>query len=385
MSRTADVVIVGGGLIGCSLGAELAARGRSVVVVERGEPGGEASGAAAGMLSPQADAVEPSPFFDLALESRELYPDWARQALEETGIDIGYRRTGLLRVLSAGSAEEGAARASARWQTARGLRVGENACGNLTPEIARRLGPARRLGTCLFYPDEGVVDPRRATRAAWRLAERRGACVETGTSVRRFVIAEGHCGGVETDAGAIASGAVVDAAGAWAAFDTNLPVPIPVVPVRGQIVELRLEGPPLPTVLSSEEVYLVPREDGGVLVGSTLEHAGYRKAVTVDAVRRLLDAAADLCPEVTSAQFVTAWAGLRPATPDGWPILGETGIAGLFLAAGHFRNGILLAPATARHMADVLEGRAHPGLAPFSIERFSSSPLRGTTGFSARI
>jgi len=106
VTRTADVVIVGGGLIGCSLAAELASREQSVVVVERAEPGGEASGAAAGMLSPQADAAEPSPFFDLALESRDLYPDWSRQVLEETGVDIGYRRTGLLRILPPGPAEE---------------------------------------------------------------------------------------------------------------------------------------------------------------------------------------------------------------------------------------------------------------------------------------
>jgi glycine oxidase len=373
MSRSADVVVVGGGLIGCSLAAELARRGQSTVVFERAEPGGEASGAAAGMLSPQADAAEPSPFFDLALESRGLYPDWARRAGEETGVDVGHRRTGLIRVLPADASPEGdAARASAGWQRARGLRVEELACEELPREIAERLDPlARRV---LFYPDEAVVDPRRATRAAWLLAERSGARVETGTSVRRFTIERGACRGVETDAGPISSRAVVDAAGAWAAFDGSLPVAVPVVPVRGQIVEIRLSGRPLQTVLSSEEVYLVPREDGTALVGSTLEHVGFRKEVTAGAIRQLLDAAARLCPEVTSARFVTAWAGLRPGTPDGWPLLGESGVEGLYLAAGHFRNGILLAPATARHMADLLTGRPAPELSPFSVDRFAGFP-----------
>ncbi len=371
MSRSADVVVVGGGLIGCSLGAELAGRGLSTVVIERAEPGSEASGAAAGMLSPQADAAEPSPFFDLALESRELYPDWAKRAFEETGVDVGYRRTGLVRVLPTASAgEEDAARASARWQRARGLRVEELACEELPEAIALRLAPEVR--GVLFYPDEAVVDPRRATRAAWLLAERAGARVETGTSVRRFAIEREACRGVETDSGPILSRATVDAAGAWAAFDGNLPVPV--VPVRGQIVEIRLGGHPLQTVVSSEEVYIVPREDGAALIGSTFEHVGYRKEVTAGAVRRLLDGAARLCPEVTSARFVTAWAGLRPGTPDGWPLLGESGIEGLYLAAGHFRSGILLAPATARHMADLLTGRPAPKLSPFSVDRFAGLP-----------
>ena len=376
MTRTADVVIVGGGLIGCTLAAELAGRRVSVIVVDRAEPGSEASGAAAGMLSPQADAAEPSPLFDLALESRELLPEWSRQALEETGIDIGFRRIGILRVSRSGV--EPSEPNSTGWQRARGLRAEERPCHSLPSTVASRLAPG--VEAEVFFPDEAVVDPRRASRAAWLLAESRGARVETGNSVRRFTIERGACRGVETDAGAIAGGAIVDAAGAWAAFDGNLPVTLPVGPVRGQIVEVRLSGRPLETVLSSEEVYLVPREDGGVLVGSTLEHVGFRKEVTAGAVRQLLDAAARLCPEVSAARFVTAWAGLRPGTPDGWPILGESGVAGLFFATGHFRSGILLAPATARRMADLLTasptGRSEAGLSAFSIDRFAGLPSR---------
>ncbi len=375
MTRSADAVIVGGGLIGCSLAAELAERGLSVTVVERSEPGSEASGAAAGMLSPQADAGESSPLFDLAIESRELYPDWARRALEETRIDIGFRRIGILRVSREENAPEGV---SVEWQRARGLRAEERPCESLPSTVAARLAPGVR--SSVYFPDEAVVDPRRATRAAWLLAERRGARVETGISVRRFTIDRGACRGVETDAGAIASGFVVDAAGAWAAFDGNLPVALPVGPVRGQIVEVRLSGRPLETVLSSEEAYLVPREDGGVLIGSTIEHVGFRKEVTAGAVRQLLDAAARLCPDISSARFVTAWAGLRPGTPDGWPILGESGVDGLFFATGHFRSGILLAPATARRLADRLTGpvSGHPGagLSAFSIDRFAGLPSR---------
>lgn len=370
MSRGADAIVVGGGLIGCALAAELARRGLEVVVVERGEPGGEASGAAAGMLSPQAEAAEPSPFFDLALESRELYPGWSQLLLEEVGLDVGYRRTGLLRVVPEGG--EAAVRLSGAWQRARGLRAEELSREAVDAPLESRLSAGAR--SFVFYPDEAVVDPRRLSRAAWLLAERRGVRILTATAVRRFSVERGACRGVETDGGPIEARLVVDAAGAWAAFDTNLPVPIPVEPVRGQIVEVRLPGRPLDTVLSSEEVYVVPRADGTALLGSTLERVGFRKEVTAGAVERLLAAAARLCPEIASARFVTAWAGLRPGTPDGWPLLGASGVEGLFLAAGHFRNGILLAPATARHLSDLLTGRSTPALSPFSVERFAGMP-----------
>jgi len=375
MIRGADALVVGGGLIGCTLAAELAARGLEVVVVERDEPGGEASGAAAGMLSPQTDASEPSPFFELALEGRDLYPEWSRVLREETGIDVGYRRIGLLRCFTERDPHAAGAAAAAAWQRARGLRVEERSRADAQPGgVVERL--AADVSAMLFFPDEAVVDPRRLTRAAWLSAERRGARVLTGVAVRRFRIERGACRGVDTDAGPIEARRVIDAAGAWAAFDERLPLPVPVEPVRGQIVEVRLAGRPFETVVSSEEVYLVPRPDGTTLLGSTMERVGFRKEVTAGAVARLLEGAERLLPEIASARFVTAWAGLRPATPDGWPLLGASPIDGLFFAAGHFRNGILLAPSTARHMADLLTGRPSERLSPFSVERFAGLASR---------
>ena len=373
MNRGADALVVGGGLIGCAVAAELAARGLRVVVVERGEPGCEASGAAAGMLNPQADAREPSPFFDLALESRELYPEWSRVLREETGIDVGYRRTGYLRCLTGEAPGLEEARAAAAWQWARGLRVEDRTRSALPREVAERLAP--EISAALFFPDEAVVDPRKLTRAAWLSAERRGARVLTGVAVRRLLLERGACRGVDTDAGPIEAQTVVDAAGAWAAaFDER--VAAPVEPVRGQIVEIRLAGRPLETVVSSEEVYVVPRPDGTALLGSTMERVGFRRDVTAGAVGRLLGGAQRLLPEIGSARFLTAWAGLRPGTPDGWPLLGASSIEGLVFATGHFRSGILLAPSTARRMADLLTGRSSEGLSPFSVERFAGLPTR---------
>jgi glycine oxidase len=341
-----------------------------VAVVERGEPGAEASSAAAGMLSPQSDAAEPSPFFDFAVESLRLHADWARSLFEETGIDVGYRRTGLYRCLFA-EAECGFA--SFAWQRERGLRVETRDARDLERELDGRLSP--EVTSALYFPDEAVVNPRLLARAAWVSAERRGARILSDTTARDVLVEDGVCRGIQTDAGPIGAGAVVNAAGAWAASFGAAGATVPVFPVRGQIVEVRLEGKPLTAIVSSEEAYVVPRADGTALLGSTVEHVGFRKGVTAGAVRVLVTAGTRLLPSLSSARFESAWSGLRPGTPDGLPILGAATLRGLFVAAGHFRNGILLAPATARRMADlIVDGRGAEALAPFSADRFLATP-----------
>jgi glycine oxidase len=366
----ADVLIVGGGVIGCALAAELAARGQRVAVVERGEPGAEASSAAAGMLSPQSDAAEPSPFFDFAMESHRLHPGWASALFEETGIDVGYRRTGSYRCAFRGT-EPGSA--SFAWQRDRGLPVETRDAHDLERELDGRLSP--EVTAALYFPDEAVVNPRLLARAAWVSAERRGARILSDTTARSLLVEEGVCRGIRTDAGQIPAGAVVNAAGAWAATFGAGSATVPVFPVRGQIVEVRLEGKPLTAIVSSEEAYVVPRADGTALLGSTAEHVGFRKGVTAGAVRALVTAGTRLLPSLSSARFESAWSGLRPGTPDGLPILGAAALRGLFFAAGHFRNGILLAPGTAKRMADlIVDGRGAETLAPFSVDRFSAMP-----------
>ncbi|HTR04431.1 MAG TPA: glycine oxidase ThiO [Thermoanaerobaculia bacterium] len=363
-----DVLVVGGGVIGCAIAAELAARGIAATVLERAEPGAEASGAAAGMLTPQTDARARDAFFDLAVESRGLYPEWSRGLFEETGVDVGYRKTGLLHVRFEGEAS-GDPAAPFAWQRAASLSVIARRREELAREAGGRLSP--RAADAVFFPDEGVVDPRRLTRAVWIAAERRGASVRTGVTVEGFRVDRGRCLGVETSEGPLEAGAVVDAAGAWAGFGGRMPLPLPVEPVRGQIVELALPPPPLATIVATDDVYVVPRPDGTVLLGSTVERVGFRKEVTAGAVARLVAAAARVMPAIESAAYVRAWSGLRPSTPDGWPVLGRSPVPGLFFAAGHYRNGILLAPATARLVADVLTGGPERDLAAFSVERFA--------------
>jgi len=360
------VVIVGGGVIGTSLARELAGRGVSVTVIERAEPGAEASGAAAGLIAPQAEGLPPGPLFDLAIASRELYPRIAAELERETGIDVGWRRKGILR----GEPDAGAApdlEGRFAWQRERGLRV-ERVDARGVRDLTAGLASSQ-IRDGVFFPEDGIVDPRRLTKALWSSAERRGVRFLLGTSARRLKVVSGRCRGVTTDGGEVAGDAVVDATGAWAAFDPEAPPP-GVEPVRGQIVDLRPGGAMLPCVVESAEAYLVPRDDGSLLVGSTEERVGFRKEVTAGAVRELIAAACRLVPALASAAFAGAWAGLRPGSLDGMPVLGESEVAGLYFAAGHFRNGILLAPVTARLMAEAMTASAPRELDAFSPARF---------------
>lgn len=362
MKTSADVAIVGGGIIGLALARELSSRGADVLVVERGRAGAEASWAAAGLLSAQSDAGEPSPFFDLALESRDLYPAWTEALSQETGQDAGWRRTGVLRCGSAGALRR------FQWQLDAGLPVEALDAGGVARASAGRAAPEIDHG--LFFAEDAVVNNRSLVTALRRSLALRGVPVVEGVLVTRFRVEGGACRGLETSSGSVACGQVVDAAGAWADLDPALPFSIPIEPVRGQMVALA-DPVGLSTVLESEDVYLVPRSDGRILVGATVERAGFSKEVTAAGVAALLAHALALAPSLASASLTDAWAGLRPGTPDGLPILGESPVRSLSLATGHFRNGILLAPLTALLVADVVTGAATRDLSPFSWERFA--------------
>lgn len=375
MTAAARAVIVGGGVIGCALARELAGRGLSVILVERAEPGAEASGAAAGLLAPQAESAAPGPFFDLALESRGLYPHWVEELAEEARLDVGYHRPGILRC----ALPERQDRLDAfLWQREMGLAVEPMQRREIAVLAGGRV--SQEVGRALFFPDEAAVDSRKLNRALALSARRRGVDLRIGTEARRFLLRGGVCRGIESDQGPIEGQFVIDAAGAWAGFDPALP--FPVEPAKGQIVALEVPGESLPVVVQSDEVYLVPRQDGSLLAGATVEFVGFRKDVTAAAVRDLIASAVRLVPSLDSARLVNAWAGLRPATPDGLPILGFSGVPGLFLATGHFRNGILLAPVTARILADEITGTGSRDLGPFSIERFAGrrEPAQESSG-----
>jgi glycine oxidase len=365
-----DVVIVGAGIIGCALARELAGAGARVTLVDRGEPGGEASSAAAGMLGPQAECDGPTPLLGLGMASRALYPEIVAALREETGIDPEYQDDGIVYVALSEEEEAVLARRAA-WQRAAGYRV-----DRLRAEDVRRLAPGLtdEVRSALLFPDDHRVDNVRLTRAYAAACAARGVAVRPGFTVARVRCEGGRAIGVEGGGEMLAAGAVVNAAGAWAAATHARGARrLPVGPVRGQMVLLAGPEAIFRHAVYSREVYLVPRRDGRLLAGSTYEDAGFDKRVTASAVGAILGRTLRLAPVLADCVFREAWAGLRPATPDRLPVLGaDPEIAGLHYAVGHYRSGILLAPVTARALAElVLDGKTAYDLAPFAADRLA--------------
>lgn len=360
MPRAApEVVIVGGGVVGCAIAFRLARDGCRVVLVERDAPGGGASGAAAGMIAPQAEAGAGSPLLDLGLRSRDIYPDWVEEIRALSGRDPGYRAAGLVvAALTEAEAEELAERR--RWQSARGLRAEPV---DRTAIVARFGEVGEEIREGMHLPDEAVVNPRRLVAGLAAGAERAGAEIRTGQGVRDIVVRSGCVRGVRIGEDRLAADLVILAAGCWTPrLARQVPDLPPVEPVRGQLVEL-VAGKAAPgCVLYTSAGYVVPRGEH-VVVGSTSERAGFDDRPTAAGVEQLLSVASRLLPRLATAPFVSAWAGLRPDSPDGLPTIGFSEVPGLLIATGHYRNGILLAPVTAELVADLVAGR-EPRQAP---------------------
>lgn len=369
-----DVAVIGGGLIGCSIAFEVARRGATALVLERSRPAREATWAAGGMLSPLSEGLTPGPFLDLGLASLDLYPGFIRSIREASGLPVEIVESGKLVVaFDPGELEvleaEHATSDPGRSVAARRLTASEI--------LAREpvLSPEVRGG--LFFENEGQVDNRLLGRATSRAAEAAGATVRTGARVRSIRRTGGRADGVELDDGtSIAAGSVVLAAGAWSGGLQGLPRPLPVRPVRGQMLSLDMGPDPLTTIVETPGAYLIPRRGGPLVVGSTMEEVGFRVETTDEAIQGLLDAARTALPSLEEAHPTERWAGLRPGTPDDLPILGaDPELEGLFYATGHFRNGILLAPVTAASLGALILGDETPpvDLDPFRPDRFPAS------------
>jgi glycine oxidase len=370
-THVADVAIVGGGVMGCAVALRLAQRGIAVTVIERGIPGAEASSAAAGMLAPQMEADGPGPMLELGLRSRALYPALAAELQVMTGIDIGYVKSGVLAVALTED-DERALTARRIWQTARGMRL-EALSGAAARQREPALGPEARMA--LLFADDAQVNPRALARAFSQAAAAAGARFLEGRYVRGVRIEAGAVTGVDLDGDSLAAPTVVVAAGSWSGLVEGAGVPPSVVrPARGQLVAIETRPPLFHHVLSVHgRGYLVPRRDGTVIAGSTVEMVGFRKEVTVGGLAEILGLARTLVPALQDAPVVGTWSNFRPYTQDHLPVLGSTPVKGLVLATGHYRNGILLSPVTAQAIADlVATGSSGIDLRPFSIDRFGS-------------
>lgn len=361
-----SVVIIGGGVMGCGIGFRLAQAGASVTVLERSIPGAEASSAAGGILAPQMETDKAGPFLELCLRSRGMYPAFSEELRELTGVDIHYLPSGLL---SCAFTENEAVKleATVDWQRSVSLRA-----ELLSGEAARKKEPqlSSRVVAAAYFPDDHQVDNRLLVRALSMAAAKAGVRFRTGY-VRSVVVEGDRAVGVDVDGETIRADAVVVAAGSWSGLVPNSGLdPRRVRPAKGQMVALQTRLPLFSSVLFSSEGYLVPRKDGRVIAGSTLEFKGFEKSVTAEGLSKILNMAMSLVPALADAPVEETWAGLRPYTDDHSPLLGPGPLPGLFLATGHFRNGILLAPITARVVSEAVLGKKPSvDLRPFSLGR----------------
>jgi glycine oxidase len=346
--RASDVIIIGGGIIGVSVALELQRRGASVRVLERGEPGREASWAGAGMLAAQ-DPDTPECLRPLARASAEIYPDWVSELEQESRLSADFRCEGTI---------------------------------YLTQEKKEGLGPPlsdadvkSREGFLskapfAYFTTEASVDPRALMAVAVAAAKKGGIVISHEHHVTAIETSGNQAVGVRLGNQTVSANVIINCAGAWTGEVVG--GEIETHPVKGQmfsVVPVNSREVPLKHVVRGDDVYLVPRSDGRILIGATVERVGFDKKVDAETILKMHRAAIELAPKIGEMRIHESWAGLRPGSPDKLPILGETGLKNYFAATGHYRNGILLAPVTARIMADVINGDTPQ----FSISRFTPS------------
>jgi glycine oxidase len=343
------VAVIGGGVMGCATALVLAERGIDVDVLERAVPGAEASSAAAGILGAQVELHGRGEDAALFLRARAAWGPWALHLRELTGIDVGHRVSGVLRVAfdadQAGQIERDVA-----WQRQRGLaaaRLDGRAARDIEPELSGDVVAAAH------FADDAQVDPPALLRALMAaLARSPRVRIRGGTTVERLIVERDRCAGVKLDDGELRADATVLAAGSWSSLVPGVPAAVPTVrPVRGQMVLLDERPPTVRAIVFGPGGYVVPRGDGRVLCGSTMEHAGFRKEVTAAGVHAILGGALACVPSLGTAQLVGSWSNFRPHAHGDRALVGASPLPGLFLATGHHRNGILLAKVTADEVA----------------------------------
>lgn len=368
-----DAIVVGGGIIGCSIAWALAREKLDVLVLERQQPGSESSGAAAGMLTLTVHAPFDEQLLPLSRASLAAFPEFVAEVEAQAELKTGFRRCGGLELFFGPEGLE-----QQRQQHAR-LAAHRIPVEELTSEQVQALEPALNPQTvaALRLHDEAVVDSRRLTRAVAVAARRQGAEIRCGTLVQDICTEQGHCTGVWVDGEFLAAGQVIVAAGASSGQLAAVRRYAPTRPARGQLVVFDGSSLALQHTLRSHAGYLVAQDDGRLLAGSTIEQAGFTKAVTAAGLLQILNAVVQLVPALAQLPVVEAYSGLRPDTPDHLPILGPTDLPGLSIATGHFRNGILLAPITARLARQWVLGQpVELPLGAFSPLRFLTVPSR---------
>ncbi len=374
-----DVAIAGGGLIGGAIALELARAGLHVGVFDRQEPGQEASWAGAGILSPAPENPGMIPAVELCKASLDLYPEFVALVEEISEQEAGFRPKGTLEALFSRNARE---ELSTLIAVHHGLGLRAEA---IRAEDARELEPAlsEEMEAGILRPDEASVDNRALTKGVLEAARRSGAEIYPDCQAKAIRSEEGktsRCAGLIFEKERVEARWTVVAAGCFSSEIRGVERYAPVRPAKGQMISLRADELKIERVLWSEKIYLVPRNDGRILAGATIEYAGFDKETTAGSIEKILSAAIELAPALAGARIGEMWAGLRPDSPDHLPILGPADLDGLLIATGHFRSGILLAPVTAKLIREwVTEQRVSMDWERFSPLRFGAQTTRRTT------
>jgi glycine oxidase len=365
-----DVAIAGGGVIGGGIALELARAGLRVGVFDRQEPGQEASWASAGILSPAPESPGMIAMVPLGKASLSLYPDFVARVEEISGQSTGFRPKGTLEALFSKDTRE-------ELSTIIALHHGLGLQAEpLRAEDARELEPAlsEEVEAAVLRPNEASIDNRALTNALLESAQRSGAEIFPGSGAKAIWREGNRCAGLQLQDEKVEAQWTIIAAGCFSAAIEGVAKYAPVRPAKGQMVALRADDVEIQRVLWSDKIYLVPRNDGRILAGATVEHVGFDKRTTAGGIQKILSAAIELAPDLANARMDETWAGLRPDSPDHLPILGPTDVDGLLMATGHFRSGILLTPITARLMSEwITEQRVSVDWNRFSPLRFQSA------------
>lgn len=373
--QISEVLIIGGGIIGLSLARELHKKGaRKITILERGEIGKEASFAAAGMLAPHAETEKLDDFYYFCDESNKLYPSFAEELLDETGVDIELDREGTL-YLAFNENDVSEIRRRFEWQKSAGLEV-----EHLSAQETRQLEPfvSPDVLESLFFPNDWQVENRQVLHALEKYCEFNEIKIIQNCRATELLIENRKAIGVQTPLNDFFADTIISATGAWSALIRNYISPFEVKPIRGQMISFHTAKRLFSKVIYSPRGYLVPRADGRVLVGATVEDVGFEKEITDSGIDFLRENAFEIAPSLINLEIHEKWCGLRPFAADGLPILGSfPQVENFFTATAHYRNGILLAPLTAKVLAEkIVENKDSAYLNIFSPQRFASNHLR---------
>ncbi|MED3562639.1 glycine oxidase ThiO [Bacillus xiapuensis] len=368
MNQSYDVAIIGGGINGASIAYQLSKRDKKVIILEKKQLACQASSAAAGMLAAQAEIEQDGPLFQMALKSQAMFPDMANELFELTGIDIELVQKGMLKIAET---EEIAIEAK---QQVLFQRNWDSKIQWLDSAEIREMEPALSPNVAggMYLPNDGHVQPEKLTAAFAKAAVQIGTQIRENTEVLSILFKNGQVKGVKTTNGDIHCEQVVVATGAWAGQllrESGLDVPL--YPVKGECFSIKTETPLINrTIFSDKRCYLVPKRNGEIYIGATMIENTFDLNVTPGGLATLIERATKLIPEIKDMAWERVWAGVRPQTGDGLPYIGEhPEWKGLFVAAGHFRNGILLSPITGKLVADLLGGKQDPIISAFKLER----------------